>query len=64
LHPLASRWGKDGRVSGIFIIDCFPILLRLKPLCFAQEVLEQPAAFSADALLEMVKNFLHRESVN
>ena len=41
-------------------MDRFPVLLRLKPLCFAQEVLEQPALFSADALLELGESFLHR----
>jgi hypothetical protein len=34
--------------------------IRLKPLCFAQEGLEQPAPFSTDALLELGESFLHR----
>jgi hypothetical protein len=38
----------------------FPVLLRLKPLCFAQEVLEQSAPFRADALLELGESFLLR----
>jgi hypothetical protein len=55
LYTLTSSWAQDGQVGGIFSMDCFPVLLRLKPLCFAQEVLEQPALFSADALLEWAR---------
>ena len=38
-------------------IDYFPFLLRLKPLCLAQEILEQPVPFSADTLFELVESF-------
>jgi hypothetical protein len=37
-------------------IDYFPGLLRLKPLYLAQEILEQPASFSADTLFELVES--------
>ena len=60
LYTLTSSWAQDGQVGGIFSMDCFPVLLRLKPLCFAQKVLEQPEPFSADALLELGESFLHR----
>jgi hypothetical protein len=41
-------------------IDYFPVLLRLKPLYLAQEILEQPASFSADTLFELVESVPHR----
>ena len=41
-------------------IDYFPVLLRPKPLYLAQEILEQPAFFSADTLFELVESVLHR----
>ena len=41
-------------------IDSFPVFLRLKPLHFAQELLELSTASRSDLLLELVESFLHR----
>ena len=43
---------QDEQVGGIFIINSFPVLLHLKPLYFAQEVLERSTTLRPDLLLE------------
>ena len=43
-----------------FIDYFFPVLLRPKPLCLAQEIPERPAPFSADKLFGLVESVIHR----